>query len=61
MTMRKTYRQLKEELRNEAINWQAEFETKNYTWGEIAAWQEYFRDKGRQYGLLTEFRENGIC
>ena len=59
--MKKTYQQRKAEIRDEAIQWQSELSVKSYSWGEVAAWQEYFREQGRRYGLLTEFRENGIC
>lgn len=57
----KTYQQRKAEARDEAINWQAEFPDHNYSWGELAEWGAYFEEMGRRYGLLTEFRENGIC
>lgn len=31
------------------------------SWGECATWSEYFKEQGKRYGLLTEFRENAIC
>lgn len=55
------YQEMKEKARNEAIDWQYDFENHSYSWGEVAAWAEYFERLGRRYGLLTEFRENGIC
>ena len=57
----KTYADRKAEAREEAIEWQLDFENHNYSWGECAYWANYFEEKGRRYGLLTEFRENGIC
>lgn len=57
----KTYQEMKEKARNEAIDWQHDFPNHSYSWGEVAAWAEYFERLGRRYGLLTEFRENGIC
>lgn len=57
----KTYQQRKAEIRDEAIQWQAEFSEHNYSWGELAVWGAYFEKMGRRYGLLTEFREHGIC
>ena len=57
----KTYQQRKAEAREEAINWQAEFPDHNYSWGELAAWTEYFRSQGKRYGLLEEFQREGIC
>lgn len=55
------YQEMKDKIRNEAIDWQYDFENHSYSWGEVAAWAEYFERLGRRYGLLTEFRENGIC
>ena len=55
------YQEMKEKARNEAIDWQYDFENHSYSWGEVAAWAEYFERMGRRYGLLAEFRENGIC
>ena len=60
----KSYNQRKEGIRNRAIDFQqgyGEFAEMNYSWGEIAEWQSYFEKMGRRYGLLGEFRENGIC
>ena len=31
------------------------------TWGDVAEIQAWFEKFGRRYGLLREFRENGIC
>lgn len=56
-----TYQKRKQELRNQAIEWQLDFENHNYSWMELGYWQSYFRTLGKRYGLLTEFRENGIC
>lgn len=51
----------KEVLRAFAIDWQSNFERENYSWGELAEWQGFFEEYGRKYGLLREFKENGIC
>lgn len=59
--MQKTYQQRKEEARERAIEWQRDFENQNYYWSELADWAEHFEKLGRRYGLLREFRENGIC
>ena len=58
---REYYLSKKAEIREEAIDWQAEFGEHNYSWGELAYWQDYFETLGKRYGLLTEFRENAIC
>ena len=55
------YQVAKENARQKAIDWQYESFEKPMTWGELAYWQNYFEKLGKKYGLLTEFRENGIC
>lgn len=57
----KTYQQRKEEARNRAIEWQYQASEENYSYGEYAYFTDYFERLGRRYGLLREFRENGIC
>ena len=57
----KTYAERKAEVRDEAIQWQADFGDRVMTWGEVAEETGRFERLGRRYGLLTEFRENGIC
>lgn len=54
------YQEMKEKVRERAIMWQNDFSENVMTWGECAAWQEYFNRLGRKYGLIREFRENGI-
>lgn len=55
------YQKRKEEARNEAIEWQLDFENHNYSWSELSYYVGYFTALGKKYGLLREFRENGIC
>lgn len=55
------YQKNKIRIEEEARNWQLEFSDHNYSWGELAEWGDYFRKMGKRYGLLKEFRENGIC
>lgn len=57
----KTYAERKEAARQEAIDWQLDFGNHNYSWGELADYQDHFRSLGKRYGLLKEFKENGIC
>ena len=54
------YQEEKEKTRNEAIDWQADFVNHNYSYGELAYSLDYFEKKARRYGLVKEFRENGI-
>lgn len=59
--MKKTYEQLKEEARQEAIDWQLNFSNHNYSYGDLAYYGDHFYKLGKRYGLLKEFRENAIC
>lgn len=54
------YKEKKEKARKEAIEWQNEFAVNNYSYGELAYYQNYFDNKGKHYGLIREFKENGI-
>lgn len=54
------YQTGKEKARQIAIDWQIETSEQNYSYGELADYGEYFRKIGKRYGLLKEFRENGI-
>jgi hypothetical protein len=54
------YQRKKQIVRDLAIEWQLSFEKHNYSWSDIADWGSYFERLGRRYGLLREFRENGI-
>ena len=56
-----TYKEQKEKAREKAIEWQRDFENHNYDWLELANWGKYFTKLGKRYGLLKEFRENGIA
>lgn len=60
MKQKKTYEEMKEAARSKAIEWQMDFENHNYSYGEIAYFQNYFEKLGKRYGLLKEFRENAI-
>ena len=55
------YLEYKDKIRQEAIEWQMDFSNHNYLWGELAEWTNYFYTMGKRYGLLKEFKENGIC
>ena len=56
----KTYQERKAAAREEAIQWQQDFENNNYSWLELAVWCEHFKKLAKRYGLMEEFTENGI-
>lgn len=56
----KTYQQMKEKTRNEAIAWQTAFSEESLSYGELCEMREKLEEKTRRYGLLREFAENGV-
>ena len=54
------YQKRKEAARDEAIGWQADFGNHNYSYGELAFYSDDFEKKAKRYGLLKEFRNEGI-
>ena len=54
------YQMLKDNVRQKAIEWQLDFDNHNYSWYELSIWSNYFYKLGKRYGLLKEFKENGI-
>lgn len=54
------YQKAKESARNKAVEWQSGFCDHSYSYSELAYWQDYFSDLAKRYGLMKEFRENGI-
>ena len=54
------YTKLKESAKSKVIEWQNDFENQNYSYGELAYYQNYFSRLAKRYGLVREFRENGI-
>lgn len=59
--MRKSYDELKKAARDKAIDIQYAIADESMSWGEVAEIQRYLEKLGRRYGLLKEFRENGLC
>lgn len=60
--MKRTYyNRLKEAARNAAIECQLTFGDNPMSWNELADVCQRFYTLGKRYGLLKEFRENGIC
>ena len=54
------YTRAKENARQKAMDWQTDYYNNNYSYGELASFAEYFTKLAKRYGLITEFRENGI-
>ena len=54
------YEKRKADVRAEAIDWQSDFCNHNYSYGELAYYSDYFERLGRRYGLLREFKNEGI-
>lgn len=57
---RKTYQQLKEAARQEAIDWQDWLSEHSVSYEGLAIATAEFEKQGRRYGLTREFRENAI-
>ena len=56
-----TYAERKKDVRNKAITYQTKSAECDMSLDELITWSNYFAEMGARYGLLTEFRENGIC
>lgn len=54
------YNERKERARAIAQYWQYNFSNNAMTYGALLAWQNYFETLGKRYGLIKEFKENGI-
>ena len=56
-----TYQDGKAKARQEAMDWQQTFaDGKSYYWSEMFEVSVHFTKLAKRYGLLREFRENGI-
>lgn len=58
----KGYAARKNEVREKALDFQSLFSLYgvDMSYGELSIWQAFFDKWARRYGLLREFRENGI-
>lgn len=56
-----TYQEKKKKAREKAIEWQEYAAKQSMSYEAVAVAKFHFEQLGRRYGLLTEFRENGIC
>lgn len=55
------YQKEKDRAREKAIEWQIACGERDFYMSEYAEMTSYFEKLGKRYGLLKEFRENGIC
>lgn len=58
--METKYQKGKETARERAINWQDKAINRNLSYWDIARAGNYFYKLGKRYGLLQEFRTNGV-
>ena len=58
--MKQDYTKGKERARELAKRWQSEFGNTSHSYAELATDAARFERLGRRFGLLREFRENGI-
>ena len=57
----KKYYERKAHARQIAIDWQSGIASRpGWSWEWVAEWYARFERIGRKYGLLKEFKENGI-
>lgn len=55
------YELAKNRAREKAVEWQMACSENVFYMSEYAEMTSYFEKLGKRYGLLKEFRENGIC
>ena len=55
------YKARKQELRNIAIDWSNNGNAGNLSWLDTVEISDWFYRNGKRYGMLAEFRENGLC
>lgn len=56
----KNYYINKQKAIDKAIEFQITLSAYNYSYAELVEKQNYFRKLGKKYGLIKEFKENGI-
>lgn len=56
----KKYQLAKNRARKKATQWQLEYNENNYSMLDLANFGNYFYRLGKRFGLLKEFRQNGI-
>ena len=54
------YQQAKERAKQKAVDWQLKFSDNVYYLSDLADFSAHFEKLGKRYGLVKEFKENGI-
>lgn len=54
------YKKCKEKARQEAIEWQLNLDLNDFSTMDFVIYNNYFYRLAKRYGLIKEFRENGI-
>lgn len=57
----KNYQERKASLQDLAIDYSNNFASLSWSYNELMEICNWFYEKGKKYGLLREFKENGIC
>lgn len=55
-----TYITNKQLARDKAIDWQRTASQQNYSYAQLAYYEHVFEKLAKRYGLIKEFKENGI-
>ncbi|MBQ6630722.1 MAG: hypothetical protein IJH55_01130, partial [Romboutsia sp.] len=55
------YKERKASLRDIAIDYQLNFASLSWSYGELAEICDWLYKNARRYGLVKEFKENGVC
>ena len=56
-----TYEERKNNLYDLAIDYQYNFSSLSWSYGELVEICDFFYKNGKRYGMLKEFKENAIC
>ena len=58
----KNYKERQSNLEDLAKEWQnSGLSSLDWSYGELAIITKWFRKNAKRYGLISEFKENGIC
>ena len=59
-TIKPTYAEIKENIKEIAIDWQLDFDNHGYSYYDLIRYNNFFEFLARKYGLIKEFKENCI-